>query len=544
MIYILSIPLNTKEMSNHTTVHTDPYSALVETGTLTTNIIKPLAGSLRQRVNFESLSTSGGSVVIRPPATNSLLDTRITATVRFTIAGIAGGGYATTTAPRSFALNRIITAANVNINGFQSSSNPNVLVTPFERLLTNSQKKSQYFSGTPTQADSFTNVITADLGPRSPFDVGRNCGLDMGSTRIEYLDNPGRADTASLDFTVSEQIIHPALAMGDTLKVLSNVRTLSLDLQFTTRLRQFLLSSSAVNTNAITVDSANSYVEVAYYAPSIPIPQTIQCEFEHQYLTSKDTGNLTFAAVANSKYGVPESFSSNVISLSHVPKKIIIWATAKRDTMVETYASSFSQINSISMTINSRSGILAGLNTQGLFNLSCDAGLSGISWPETFSLGYPLVIDMTTIGGVVPNEQANLNISFTGMHTGYNAVARAYELHTLCLTDGHLDISPEGCVLTVGHSMNQTEEALVKDSMEEKELTLHQTAGGSFVDGGKFSWKKLLKFGKKALGGVNSVANLAAESGLTKDPRTLAGLSLLNATNSLANPAGRGMLLG
>jgi len=344
----------------------------------------------------------------------------------------------------------------------------------------------------------------------------------------------GDEGSQSKTFVITEPLLHPLCEDSDA-QGMSNVRELSITLNFDSILTKMWSSPENVTGLSIDLSSAAPQLLISYVQPKQPekIPLSLHLGYEDLQVRSTNVGNVDVNAT--------QSVSMNNIVVSQVPSKMYVFARKKNSDKTYNDADSYACIENLNFTLGTRSGILSSATHQQLYNMSVANGLE-MSWNQ-FSrrLGSIVCIDLAKdVGGFQPGAVGNLSSSFTGTirnkqikvpgHqeiTGTPANTIDYDLFLVLEQDGVFTVSPDNASLSLG--LSQADMAEAQQAGE-----VHENA----TEGGKIRWNKIGRFGRKMLHGVTSVANTMVPV-MPKTPQTMGALATLNAVDQMA---GRGLM--
>jgi hypothetical protein len=365
------------------------------------------------------------------------------------------------------------------------------------------------------------------------------------------------------DFDISEPLLISPLVLHDDEVYLSNINTLSCQLNFSA-LNDIICNAGVLPTGAGAgqYNPASVVVQINPIVPPqleltyiqvdpaiVQIPRAVSYHYENVVYFPKSNAG----ALALSGDFATQTLVSDTIRLQTMPSLIYVFARLPLSQRVSTnaglgyagrIADAFLPIGdgsgkaNVSIQIGTRTGLMASATTKTLFRVSKANGYTG-SW-EDFSQGAGacLVIDPVKdlgvnieAGDVVPGEASgNVNFQIQMMinnanflYTGPTLAVRealgvppgdsAIELMIVCVYSGTATITPDGCLYNLGELSPAEVSHLVSKAPRDGTMVSSEMIRPTVQGAGLFSkFKSLL--GKTAQGISSVIDNPMLRQGL------------------------------
>lgn len=557
----------------------DPYAESVVASHSVKQHVLGTEQVLYQSITADSYSDSGCVVRIKPPSIDSIMNKNIIVEfpINFTATDSLDLG-----APRAFPVNNIIKNCTVTINGVSTTSEPQLLISPYSRYHTNGHFRSKHYGRTPSQLDptseydlvppyhdvtggngaavtqpavgqaiSANSATAADIflgvaNPNSPFNrTEQFTKHDDEFSRANFPYATTNSDT-NRQYVFFEPLLHGLLADHGE-EGMALIRELQIQLNFDTTLTKAWSAWTSAGDLAATIPSAPKF-HVQFRRPSMPLPPQISLPFR-DYVHREKT--LSATTNPNDATGTG-SITMDSVVLGQVPSRIFIWLNKQESGRTSEDADGFLRVDSINMTIGTRTGLLSGKTTQDLYEMCVNNGMDGVNYHQwNKRLGSPVCINVAKdLAGLDVGYQGAFSVSFTVNYTNTQWTtyaenannARQHVLHAVFELDGEAIISPDSMMVQRGLSLAD-EQVVVQDkqnvaNLEGKESVPYSGAGmlGGNRKGFGVHHDSLTNFGRRLLA---PMANMARSAAISRSPAAL-GLSVLD---SAMNSKGSGRLM-
>lgn len=357
--------------------------------------------------------------------------------------------------------------------------------------------------------------VSLTLTSSQPLSSNFNCpySTSRGSfAPISYTSDGVNPDVAV--FEVCEPVFSPILSLYEDNRFLSNVNTLSIQYSYSNLGDMFVYAYGQAYPAGYAVSLVDNSARIEYSVISldnrvVAIPRVVSYDYNMPQFfptpLSAFTAPVSTGAVQNTGF-----VQSQSLRLSYMPSLIYIYAQVPVATRCQNaIAGSASladfyyalgnasgsvgaggvtyntdQTNIISINLNNRQGLGAGLSIRSLYRLAVSNG-----YVSSFNdwLASPVVIlsptkdlglDLGAGSDIYPNQNGNVTLSFQASFNNSNVLQRTMELNAsgsawlvqtgvtlmcLCIQEGIAEISPDTLVLN-GGSLSATE---VKVAIEE-----------------------------------------------------------------------------
>lgn len=516
---------------------------------------------LSQAITFSSYNNNTFSGSFYPPSSSTIIDKRflIQATVAVT----------TTTndslllgAPRSFPLASVMQSCTISINGNSTTSTPSLLMGLLERMNNDSVFRSRYWSLTPSYPDPVNcyakcpKTVAVTVGSStynekvnwSPF---QDDGYFKGDAENSRASFPRKSTTATVHtYEFCEPLIH-SLCTDNEVEGLSNVREISISCVFDSSLNKLYSSPTAIAGLSINLVAAAPKLLINYIECSDPsqIPLSISVPYTQYVVKQTNADNPCPINVAK------KTVFSNII-LGQVPEKLYIYLREQNGTFTEIDSNGFGTISNVNLTIGNRSGLLASMSQQQLYQMSVQNGLC-MSWLEwSKRIGSVVIVDIAkNLGGLQAGAIGNVSISFevSYMNTMYadagvldtGANDKNFDVFCVCELAGQYNIAQDSSNLSLGLTIADMMQSEQSDPIVGSESPADNAKG--FNGGSVAGWRKFKRWVKRHVGKAADVASKVA-SVMPMNPYATGVSALLNTGNSILNPVdaagyrGKGLL--
>jgi len=566
----------------------DPYQASVSEKFAFNDHKKGTQRSQFTKLKFNSISNAGGQCTIYSKSTDSLIDKRMYIQLKVRVSddgeqpgrlnGATTAAYNAGTAPRAFPVNSLIQNASVSINGANISTQSSDLIYAFQRC-TAMPDDMRYYSTTPCQLDpgasledfpklkvyrgmvdaataparagGAVNVYYAVENPQSPFlrdDVALSNGLGCSAMDsilprgcFPFADDAGNTYR---EFVFTEPLLHGLLADGDEVGAYCNVNRIDITLNFHSGVTAYnkimshcLATAGSANGDNMSVTVTEANVLYREMSPTVPLPSVFRDNFP-QYMVQRQA--VPTAAAENVDLDTVNF--SNIVYNTH-PSKLYIFIKPRDGSHISKIGTCFSIPKNINLTVGTNSGLLSGLDTEGLYLLSLDNGLKQCNFQQYSKfLGGPIIIDTAKDLGLTPGRKEQLNISFSlsskaPVRINGNAGAGGnvlWECVCISVMPSTLEISKDRCYVYEGFDMQAEQEAEINEANVEPSIAITEQVSGAGMKGGAFDYKKMLDIGKKALK-VGATLSKAAQSSGVLPPGMAQAAAALNMADASIN---------
>lgn len=521
---------------------------------------------LHQKISFPSATNSSWQSTVYPPSSSTLIDRRmyLRAVVQVSSASLEDG------ALRAFPLASLMQSLTISVNGSSVTSQPKDLVYFRQRCDNDEEFRARYLSGAPClpdpansykkspQAYSFT--VTGGGGgtyivpnASSPFVDEFAFASTCEHSRAAF---PKLAEVAgtSVTYELFEPLLHGLCEEGDDALALTNVRELSISINWDSSLRRIwsrpadaILGDLAVNLVVQTPELHICYVEPS---DASKIPLQVSIPVVHHQVKSTPVGTITAAET--------KTVSFNNIIVGQMPRRAYIYARPNNATQNERVADGFCSIKRLSMTVGTRSGLLGSASPYQLYKMAVQNGV-GMNWNQwSKRVGSVAVIDFANdIGGVTPGAIGNVAISFDVdlRNTFFNDAAInaettvepwSFDLYCVLELDGSYNIAQDSAQLSLGLSVADQLEVATEEPLDMGDVSMN---GKGLMGGSMKGWRKFLRGVRRNLNKANDFAQKIAT--VMPNPMVQGAAKLLNSATDVANdlkigqePAGNGYRRG
>jgi len=403
------------------------------------------------------------------------------------------------------------------------------------------QLSAYWIAGTAFVANQAVQVfVDQDCHSEQPLSkYEASSGTTRASFRAVKFTQDGGLDT--YEFEVSEPLLISPLVLHDDEVYLSNINTLSVQINYSA-LNDILCNAGSLVTGAAAGQYNPASVQVSIIQPTpqlqltyiqvdpaiVQIPRAVSYHYENVVYFPKTTGALPLSVGggANTDIPVTTQLSSDTIRFQTMPSLIYVFARVPLSARVNTSAAvnyagrladSFLPIGdnsgqaNCSVQIGTRTGLLASASTKTLYRMAKRNGYNS-SWEDwSQGSGSLLIIDPVAdlgvnieAGDVVPGEASgNVNFQIQMMvnnsnylYAGASQAAReaqgvpagqtALELMIVAVYSGTATITPDGCLYNLGELSPAEVSTLVRKaprdgSMVSSEMIKPSIQGGSLL---------------------------------------------------------------
>ena len=455
---------------------------------------------------------------------------------KLTIVGVpVNGGYLVNdglSAPRAFPLASITESITVSINGASVSTSYADALTALLRFCGDYNLSEYDLSGTPTMLDNFSDYSAGVGSIRNPLNSYQSSGYEQcrGGFHLDSIEqvdpatgNPAAGNgvdprRTTILFTVREPLlISPLLySASNPESALIGCNTISVNMSFSGDLTRIWSHNVGGAGETIT----NVTLEIGQNSTAIPSLRTT-------YLNTPLIEEANLPEVAMYDYfrcevfqndqnvslnsGSSQTFVTNAIQLSTVPKSLIVWCAKPRGSKNWEDTDTAFSINSLSLQYLNVSGQFSSMSQHDLYAMSVRNGYRG-SFQEWagFTTNYQsgadvglsgsfLKIDSTDLAlpsnlasGCVANSQLQLTLNITNP----SSESRAVSVYVAVISEGVMSIT-KGSMMTQLAVITQQD---ILDTRANKAWEEMQPCGSYY--GGSF-WDKLKSLGKSAMKGLD-----------------------------------------
>jgi hypothetical protein len=437
----------------------------------------------------------------------------------------------------------IVTSCNsiqLELNGKAVSSNTYRYYPALMRYCNSNDEMLNDFSCMPTFMDYYGSYydpdnIAADpsLGGlygtlKDPLGIDGDADSFHPTPRRGYLSNISNitvntATQFTFSCTLQEILpISPLFWGHREVKGLVGLDTLGVTLQLRNNLSRIISSTifnNVVGANNLTVaidqpTLVQSWLEFVYIKPraNVILPRTIHYPYNNIKDYQSQGSTLALGATATDSF--------NNIQLTGVPKRVYIFA--KRREQDETYATTdtFARIESISLDLGTRSGLLAECSPQVLYRMAVKNGYRG-SWDAWYKhsgsvmcidFGSDVSLDLLDAPGALKQLQMSFRLRYTNIQSNKNFPGIGgvegpitFQLYAIVVFDGMV-IFRDGEVLFESNDVSALD---VADSSKVRKVAYDDIA--DYVYGGLYTGGSLSSFKAKVKTGLDKAKTFAQQ---------------------------------
>lgn len=482
----------------------------------------------------QNYSTSNVTFNAQPPAPNIAINREVMAKFYFTVNITATAGPSGTVidpglydAPRFMPLASCTQNVNVTLNNGTVSMNTYQCIHAFTRSNLSDADYKTDLSTAPSMPDFYQNYgdpYTQALGivndPLQTIGQTSQGWQTRGGFPYEIVSNPnvgaGNSGTAVVRFSSCEPlIISPFLTGSDDKAALIGVQTLTLQFNLLNLARVWSHSdapdASVVSAVAVTLTQPPELL-LNFITPSQvdPIPSSVVYSYNNVDVYPTDFPTPVAPLTA---FTVP----SQNIQLNVIPRRIYVFLRQRDADQTVVSTDTFAQITGVSINFDNQSGILAGANSEQLYELSKNSGLN-MSWAQwSKHTGSVLILDvgrslMLQNENEAPSLSTTKQLQVTVQARNLNTTkAIQFTMYILAVSDGLLTVTNnttvlQNSVLTPGDIAMARESGVAKDWE-----TSTNFYGGSF-------FRKLKKAAKAVASAAKKTHALSTIAALTGNP--------------------------
>ena len=352
-----------------------------------------------------------------------------------TAPGVSGGNFCYD-AMRCSPLAEACQTVQVTIGGYKFSTNLQSYSRAFQRYHRNEFQEDGEFSYTPSMPDQSQTYAELNGFPRNPLGgYGENATQcprgGYGDCIITVNTSTGTpADTASVEFTITEALIISPLSFDSTQEQLAFIGVDSMDIQLNlggrgsgilTGLAQALWSHSTLGSvlTSATATILQADLLVNYLSPSSL--QYLPDIVNYNYNEARRYPTTASAPLAP---GATTVIAMNSVTLPTIPNRMYIFVTPADSQTNITDTDTFCNISNINVTYGNQDGILSSFSPQMLYEMSLKNGLN-YSWTQWISkIGSVLCIEFSSdlqlregwAPGVRTNQTLSMLVTATNIH--------------------------------------------------------------------------------------------------------------------------------
>ena len=495
---------------------------------------------------FKAISSSASNMVfnVTIPSEETVINREIllSTTVNFTIKDPKNTlRIGQSSALNQFPFSQLVQTMTLSINNSTVSTQLQDLLPALTRMM-NIDDLQKYNGSTPTMDDcgyfSYNDAVASTNNPFNAFtsasydkyNLPRGCQLISG--------NQDQNDKTIFYFTVKliEPLFISPMIFGNTLyngEGIFGVNSLNLQLALDTTAKRFFTASANKN-DGLTISLGGQNGTEPFIDPellmnfmSVQPTQMVSSKSVLPYTDYSLYKSSSATQIALQK-GSPTTLQSNNIQLNQLPSRFFIFVRKPMNEMTIFDSNAFLTINSISIQLNTSSGLLSSCNQVELWKLSVANGLIS-SWNE-FS-GKVNVVDTSTTeisslatsgSMLVLNPAKDLSLPSYLAPLSIGQFSFSFNINVTSYYDN--EIRPEICVVCENDGIFVTQQGtsqvqlgllskqMVLDTQERNKQTAigsdeHQEmVGGSIIQQGLTSMKKMCK----RQGGAMSAGSMSA----------------------------------
>lgn len=296
---------------------------------------------------------------------------------------------------RSWPLAHCMSNINLQINDATFSCQPQQYIHALQHAYMGQDDNNTWLSTFPSLPDNYqtyAQAVGAANNPLNGYTSSSYWANGRGAFPYTVLTNTTTA--FSIQYTITEPLLVSPLLLNPKNRQngLANMNNLSIIIAFSSLLRAFCYNETTANPLTTLTASISGTPQLLIKQISAsrdePVPRFLNIPFETicPYPTQYNQ------SVAS---GVTYEFSSiNAIQLNQVPKKMYIWAgysQSNYDSITVpgggySITDSYSELLSLSVTFNNKTGILSSATEQDLYLITKKNGVN-ISWPQWTGTG-------------------------------------------------------------------------------------------------------------------------------------------------------------
>lgn len=423
-----------------------------------------------QSIPTDNYSSNQVQFQIQPPSPLVAVNRQMYVRMQFSLVctGTAGANghlfnIGTYDAPRSCPIAQITQTLSININNSAVSQNNYQLITALLHCNLDDSRFKTDLSLTPATQDvyqyynqNYDESLGITNDPLAAFGQGSKSWLPRGGWLIDSLTDPlvvpGAATSATVVFTVTEPLwLSPFSYKDDDLKAFIGIQQFTLTFILGNLPR--IWSHNAVNANAGVITTYNATIAskpailVNYITP--PKNMVVPTKVSYQYSSVTVYPTIIGTVLSNAT----QTFTAPNIQLPYIPRRILVFIRRQDQDLTATTSDVFTGINSINITWDNQTGILASATPQQLYQMSRNSGLemSFVEWSKY--TGGIMVIDVpTTLAlqntseapGVSTTKQLTVQVNFTNLNPVENI---NFTMYVCTIADGLMTIENQNTFL-------------------------------------------------------------------------------------------------
>lgn len=378
------------------------------------------------------------------------------------IGGLLGNAYGNVLAIRQKALQQTILSMTGYINQQSFTLNVADVMEPLIRYNMDSKKQAIFESGSPNFADYYQNYNDAvTFGQNfNPLSSNAIYAYQTGNGAFPVTITNNTSTTARLNFTLTEGLFLPPFIFSNNSDSSGffNVTRLDFTFNFIANLQR-LLQFDGIQTNytlssIIVTLPTQPNMTFQYLSPpmTMSIPKMVTYPYTRigSYVT--DVGAMAPAASQS-------LFTTNVIQLNVIPKKIFVVARRKQADRYSSngyqYSDTYGYINQISLDFGNLSSQLASATPYQLYAMSARNGVqeTWTQWQKfTGSViciepGLDFPLEELQSEGALCNITMQVKVSFTNINPSQTI---NFEVDIMTTQTGVMNLDSELCNVSTG----------------------------------------------------------------------------------------------
>ncbi len=502
--------------------------------------------------SFRDISTSYSTASVNheiTPPSNAILDPRVQLKwyMEFTFAGADQGSplleWGLNDSVRCVPIHQVLSSEQVMINGQSFTFNPLDAISAMY-WYTGEDDRRHLFSSTGSMTDryqDYADYVTYGSAQNPLAYYGEN-SYDVPRSSVDYTIVSNTNTAAVIRVT----LIEPFMLSPFSWKTFNDapgfagVKSLTVQMTLSALSRMWSHSSAGKTfTSAPTVTFFQA-PEFMYrmYSPNVDTDPYRSLK-QYEYSASQIVSNSTNIGAALT--GAAISGTSGNVTFPAVPSRVYCYM--RQQNIDRTYLTSdaFARIDSVSITWNNRSGLLASANSSDLYNISTQNGLQ-MTWPQwskhcgsvlclEFGKDIPLPVDLTV--GMQSSTQFQIQLNCTNTSAG----TITYTLYVVYVLQGVMTLRDNYASYTTSLISDRDLARTRASGPTLDDVASGEPFGGALLSGGDGMPIMIERSGGGFLGNVFSAVKRGVSKGLKFLPQVLkAAPAALDIGRSLGVP--------
>jgi hypothetical protein len=435
--------------------------------------------------------------------------------------GVAAQGF------RSYPLSKVTSNLKININDNSVSIPMNEVIDGLQHYYNNDRMQFLSYSMTPSQQDQYQNYSEALNSARNPLAGYNDQGPhDMPRGAFPFTITAQSPTSATVNAILTEPIwLSPFLFSGDDTideeEGLIGVQTMKMTFTLQNLQGAFSRLWSSVNPADVAAGTVSTITNFVVTFPQLP-------QLLFTYVTPNDIQPIPAAPVypyytidwyptfaGSIAPGASFTVSSQNVQFNSIPNQVYIWARQQNSDLNSYSTDTYANLESLSITFNNKTGILASASAQDLYNIAVENGCN-LSFPQWNShCGSVLSLQFGKDIPLGPLEAAGLSGTYqfkitATMNNPNTLHAINYELYIVTISEGTMTVVNQHTVTQVGVISKQNIlDAKVSNNVNYN--MIKRVYGGNFLSGLKSFISKVGDIGSKVLPYAKAALPLARQ---------------------------------